>query len=472
MPLPPNVSDAGTPDPGAGRWLRRWAFVAGLLVVLTYLANLPSGAAGRYLGAFDLGRESNAAAWFSASSLLWSGLLMISAAVSLRGRDGLAAAAGACLGVIALMLAVDEAGSLHERFDLLVPASLGLSLKKLAAIGAAPVLASVAVLFHRRGTFGGVWMPILGAYALFGTVFAQERLEHAIAWPSWASPLRMVVEEGTELCGFYLLLRAAIGLRQRCRGPLEGRTPTVPASPLLPGRSTLLGAWAISAVLAPVLVLWSLSIPVDELSLGNRGDFGSTMTMAMFLVTAAVCLRQGRGHASAAAGWRRLAAACILLSLVQNWHAYTDAWWIVFDRNPPHLWRTAYDMLWALPVLLAVALTFRPLGGGRRWLVLPGTLIWAAVLLAAYRTGFRLSYASSYAAAVLVGVWVFHATRAESTRRPDPLGQHLATRKGPGLWPHARGRASGRRASGRRIDPHGADPHGAWPLAEIPAASV
>ncbi len=403
--------DASGLNAGASRWLRRWAVVAGLLAVLTYLANLPPEAAGRYLGAFDLGRESNAAAWFSAASLLWSGLLMISAAVSLRGRDGLAAAASAFLGVVALMLSVDEAGSLHERFELLVPAALDLSLKKVAAVGALPVLVSVAVLFHRRAGLGRAWLLLLGAYALFGTVFVQERLEHNLAWSPGLLPLRMVVEEGTELLGFYLLLRAAIGLRQRCRTPLDEREPAVLPSAMLPGRSALLGAFAVSAAVAPVLVLWSLSIPIDELSLGNRGDFASTMMLAMFLIAAAVCLRQGRGDASDAAGWRRLAAACVLLSLVQNWHAYTDAWWVVFDRNPPHLWRTAYDMAWAMPVFLAVATTFRPRAAKRRWLVLPCLLLWGLVLLAAFRTGFRLSYASSYGAALVIGGWVIFATR-------------------------------------------------------------
>ena len=150
-------------DPAVRRRLNRWAVAAALIAVLTFLHHATPAGVGAALGPADLGSEANLASWFSAASLWWAGLLTLSAAVALRRRDTPTAAACGCLGVVALLLGVDEAGSLHERFDLLVPASLGLSLPRVAAVGALPVLASVWVLFRRREHCGPVWAWLLGA---------------------------------------------------------------------------------------------------------------------------------------------------------------------------------------------------------------------------------------------------------------------------------------------------------------------
>ena len=430
-------ADAGSPPPGAAaparRCLRAWVAAAGLLALLTFLANARPGTLGVWLRPFDLGTEANAAAWFSACSLLWSGLLMASAAVALWRADRAAAAAAGFLGLVAAALFVDEAGSLHERFDLLVPAALGLSLKKVAALGAVPVAAALGALFTRRRTLGPAWAQLAGAYLLFGSVFAQELLEHAVAWPPALLPLRMLVEEGSELCGFFLLLLAATGLRERTLARPGGARTAGRWEAVLPARAVLVCASVAAAALAPALIALSLSIPFPVLSLANRGNFASTMPVALFLLAGAVCLRRavagaggagGSGGAGGAGGvgrgWGWVGLGCVGLSLLQNWHAYDDASVLLLGRPAAHPWRACYDVAWSLPLFMALLFAFRRRLRRVGWVLPFLGLGWAACVVAAWRASFPLSYAASWWSAAATAAWAVAATRgpAGSTRTP------------------------------------------------------
>ena len=406
--IPPGI------EAGARRCLRAWATAAGLLAACTLLAGAGPGTLGVWLRPLDLGTEANAAAWFSACSLLWSGLLMASAAGALRRVEPAAAAATLFLGLVAGALFVDEAGSLHERFDLLVPAAWGLSLNGVGAAGAVPVAAALAVLFGRRRALGPAWALLLGAYLLFGAVFAQELLEHAVDWPTWLLPLRLLVEEGTELCGFFLLLTAAVRLRVAASAASGGAGGAGGAAggwgPVLPDRGVLVGASLVGAALGPPLIALSLSIPFPELSLANRGNFGSTMQVAVFLAAGGLCLRRAAGGGGRA--WVGLAAGCVGLSLLQNWHAYADATRLLTGRPTAYPWRACFDVVWALPVFACVAWRRGRRGGPPVWLFAALVPVWLACVAAAARGGFLLSYASSWAAAVAVAAWVVAATRA------------------------------------------------------------
>ncbi|BAM04077.1 hypothetical protein [Phycisphaera mikurensis] len=414
------MSSAPTPAPAprtraeaaARRWLLGWAIAAAALAGLTYLVRTWPEALGLALGPLDLGRESNIAAWFSACSLLWAGLLMGSAAAALRRAEPLAAAAAAVTAGVAFSLCVDEAGSLHERFDLLVPASLGLSLERFAAVLAVPALAAVAVLFLRRRALGNAWALVLAAYALFGTVFVQEHLEHAVAWPPALLPLRMLVEEGTELVGFFLLLLAAVRLRRRSRAGTPAGDPAGRHALVLPARGVALLALLAAACAAPALAAWMLSIPFKELQLAARGDFASSLPMAMYLIAGALCLRAACGDDAAAGRWSWVAAACFALSLLQNWNLYTDATALALGRTVLPLWRSGFDMAWALPLFIAVALAARRGTGMKPWTAGLFAAAWLVTLAACTRDGFKLAYASDCLTAWIVCGWAAWATRA------------------------------------------------------------
>ncbi|XAL98734.1 hypothetical protein OT109_14240 [Phycisphaeraceae bacterium D3-23] len=402
-------------DRATRRWLVAWLVFAGLLVVLTFLSRSWPEALGAALAPFDLGRESNIAAWFSASSLLWSGLLMWSSAALLLARDRWAAFAVFVLGGAAIALSVDEAGSLHERVDQIFPTSFDFYLKVFFAALTLPVLACAVVLFSRRKVLGHQWLLLLAAYGLFGSVFAQEMLEHAVDWPGWALPIRTVVEEGTELGGFFLLLLAGVRLLGRCRSARADGGEVAKCSNALPTRSALCSAFGVVAVVAPLLILRAVTIPIVELQLYKRGDFGSTMMLAMFLIAGTLCL----GRASELPddrprrAWWWVAIFFFLFSLLQNWHVYSDASMLVLGREPELLWRACFDLVWALPIFIAMSVALRRRIGLRLWMAGGFVLLWVVCLFAMQRGSFRLSYASSYLTALVLGVWVIHATRRQ-----------------------------------------------------------
>lgn len=405
------MEDRATPqaDAVARRCLRWWCLFAGLVACATFLMRTWPDALGTVLAPIDLGQETNVAVWFSASSLIWSGLLMWSAGATIGGRDRWAATAIVFLGVLSISLSVDEAGSLHERFDLLFPAFLGLSLKKVAALLALPVLVSVGILFSRRSTLGQSWALILGAYFLFGSVYLQEILEHALDWPAGLLPLRAVVEEGTELVGFFLLLLAAVRLVKRSWQAYGGGQGAQSIRFVLPTRATLQVGFLLSTLAAPLMILWALSVPDGALELFHRGDFGSTMMVAMFLIAGMLCLREAATHPSPRA-WVSVALVCFLLSLLQNWHAYTDASVIFAGREPARLWRAAFDLVWALPILILVTLCVYRQTGMALWMLVVFVLLWCASVVAMQRATYRLSYAASFLSALVIGAWVLYAT--------------------------------------------------------------
>ncbi|MFI4860284.1 MAG: hypothetical protein ACIAXF_06335 [Phycisphaerales bacterium JB063] len=386
-----------------------WSFAAALLVLLTLLLRAWPVALTWWLAPVDLGHESNIAAWFSASSLLWSGLLMWSSAVWLVRQDRWASAAAFVLGGAAFVLCLDEAGSLHERVGQVFPDSFKFYLNVLFAALVLPAVGSIAVLFWRRSSLGNQWALLLAAYALFGSVFAQEMLEHAVAWPGWALPIRTAIEEGTELVGFFLLLLAGLRLNRHSQAAASSVGQGVSCPCILPVWAALVLAFVVAALCAPLLILTALSIPVTDLQLYRRGDFGSTMMLAMFLIAGVACLGKSYAEGDGRA-WRLVGFVFFLLSLLQNWNAYTDAYARVTGRDAERLWRACYDLVWALPILLAVLLVVRQRVEVAWWMFAGLAVLWLVCVFSAWRGSFRLSYGASYLTALSLGAWVFYAT--------------------------------------------------------------
>mgnify|MGYP000079541571 CR=1 FL=1 len=325
------------------------------------------------------------------------------------------------LGGVAILLGVDEAGSLHERFDLLVPPAWGLSFTTFAAMMAVPIFASILVLFRRRKTLGYSWAMVLGAYVLFASVFGQEMLEHAIDMPASVLPLRTVVEEGTELAGFFFLLLAAVHLGRRSRVTPEGDRELAPFELVVPTYGPLRIAFVIAALVAPLLIFWSVTIPFEELRIYHRGNFGSTLMKAMFLIAGAICLRRALGDAPVQKAWLWVAMICILLSLLQNWHAYSDVQLALNWEQSLPLWRACYDLVWALPVLIVVTFLARRQIGMGLGMSIALVFVWIVCLVAAQRATYKMSYASSYLAAILVGGWVIYAPCRKRAAAKPPV---------------------------------------------------
>ena len=187
----------------------------------------------------------------------------------------------------------------------------------------------------------------------------------------------------------------------------------------MPARSVLLPTFAAAALATPPLVHWLLSIPFSELSLFNRGDFASAPIVLMFFVAGALCLDRWRRGGASAAAWARVAAAFLLLSLAQHWHAVYDLRTLLPVHPPRQLWRAGEDLVWAVPVFLAVTLHARRALELRWWVAAVLVVLWAACGVAAARSGFRFAYAATWTTALVTGGWAVWATRAPAPGAGD-----------------------------------------------------
>ena len=144
---------------------------------------------------FDLGRELNLAAWWSAVSLFCLGLLAYECYSTTEYKK--MRFARIILAIILFGLSLDEIGSLHERVGDWSRIII------VIALGALIFSISLFVLITNRKTRkSAILITIM--FTLFGSVALQEAMEHAVHWPVWAQGIRAGVEEGTELCAFLL----------------------------------------------------------------------------------------------------------------------------------------------------------------------------------------------------------------------------------------------------------------------------
>jgi hypothetical protein len=235
-----------------------------------------------WLAPLNLSEENVAAAWFSGALLLLGGLLAADGYFRLRTTNLKAALAWWIIAAMLLVLSLDEIACLHERIEHWKTGSI---------LSFVPFL--VALLTGCAWSFVQLWRTaserpkvpglILG-FALLVSVGGQEILERIMDLPWYLKPLRLAVEEGSELAGMLILINTSMpnssGLFDIAR-PARG--------PAFSG----LAAFRWPILLAAAALAWplaDLTASMDEQPLlGHSSDW---MSCALFLFAAALLTRR------------------------------------------------------------------------------------------------------------------------------------------------------------------------------------
>jgi len=236
--------------------------------------------------------ENNAGAWWSGMQLLLFGLICLSTSGELSKTLGEMKRPLIVLGLIGLGLSADEMGSIHERVSLFGKENFGsgkLALLPFAIIGGGAVGYSVLALYRARASVGNVWLCVCIGFGLFGLVWVQEHIEHAASFtrPD-AKAWRAVIEEGSELLGFSVLLTGSLLLRTRL-----GLQRSV-SSALLPNQFALRFASLLSLMAIVPVILVRLPYSRAELKFPRSGDYGLTIPVLLFAIAALIAVRLSR----------------------------------------------------------------------------------------------------------------------------------------------------------------------------------
>ena len=157
------------------------------------------------LGKFSLTGENSIGSWWSGVLLLLASVLAMDGFVRKQGRSLRERTAWACLGLVLLILSLDEVGSLHERVGKYLPPYGWWALLPFVVLLAALATHGLSVLMNeKRGRTAAVL--IATAFGMFALVAVQEELEHRTRWWGSLPGLRAALEEGTEIAAMLLLL--------------------------------------------------------------------------------------------------------------------------------------------------------------------------------------------------------------------------------------------------------------------------
>ena len=236
--------------------------------------------------------ENSAAAWLSGMQLLLFGLICFSTSAELPMTTEGMRRALILLGLIGLALSTDEMGSIHERVAGFGNDHFGSgkpALLPFAIIGAGAIGYSVLVFYRARASVGNVWLCVCIGFGLFGLVWVQEHIEHAVSFNRpVAKAWRAVLEEGTELLGFSILLASALHLRSRL-----GRQWSV-SSALLPNQFAVrFTSLFLLMAIVPVLLV-RLPFTRAELEIPLSGDYGMTIPVHLFAISSLIAVQLSR----------------------------------------------------------------------------------------------------------------------------------------------------------------------------------
>ena len=281
------------------KWRALW-FYGAIVVCLLLLA-------GTVFSVRDLNlrRESNFAA-------MWSGLLLL--LVALHAFDGrelnksvepAVARAWLVISLVLVSLSFDEIGSLHERLPSETHLMYWLYVLPFALTYAGLAVYALVVLY-RSDRYRRAAQLILLAFLLFGSVAIQEEIEWRLNVARQWKPIRGAIEEGTELLGMILLLKATMA---NTRGILSRGERAV--FPMLEAvRAWRLPVLAVGLVGAPLIAWATVSIPPDRWNHGLPATWPPT---AVFLLAAICALKPFLDGTSGLrwTGWL-LAGVCLI----------------------------------------------------------------------------------------------------------------------------------------------------------------
>lgn len=278
------------------------AVIALLSVAQSFIPDLSPRMVG-LLYRVTLASENTVGAWWSGVLLLIGALHFADGYFDNRAHEPRLAWAWLILASVLLALSADEVGSFHER----------VARWSLVAPFAAVLLGAAAWSFwqlwwhprHRRDS-----VLIAVAFALFASVALQEYIQHAIVWPEALRPLRMLVEESTELVAMLLLI--SVGLKNS-KGLFVAQGSVAAAkAPALQG-ATAMPAWLllVAAILIPLLSLFSARFHDDV-----RGHPADWLAASLLLCAAVASLRDFLRGRSLSLNRAALAAVLVFGSLV------------------------------------------------------------------------------------------------------------------------------------------------------------
>jgi len=154
--------------------------------------------------------EGTLAVWWSGFVILLVGLVSYE---NYSFADDKNRFAWLVLSILFTLLSYDEVGSLHERL-----LDSGLSMLAIVLVGSLLLLPAFWMLIEDMETRRQGILLFVGS-GLMASVAFQEYMEHSISWSASVWPLRMVVEEGSELFGALICLVAAVNCRQKVEWP-------------------------------------------------------------------------------------------------------------------------------------------------------------------------------------------------------------------------------------------------------------
>ncbi len=178
-----------------------WQLVLGIdlfLLLATIIKKYPLYFHGRQflVRNFNLAAERNSAVWWSMACLL---ALSFIAYEIFSQQEGKGKAAWLVLSIVLAGLSLDEIASLHERTG-------GWNATRVIfGVLLAVLMTYPVVTLFRRDKSKSSPLLIASAFFVFACVALQEHLEHHFAFPEWSLGIRVGVEEGSELLGFFLL---------------------------------------------------------------------------------------------------------------------------------------------------------------------------------------------------------------------------------------------------------------------------
>ena len=281
------------------KWPALWFYGASTVCLLLVVATVNG------IGLFSLRNESNPAA-------LWSGMLLL--LIAIHAFDGHSqhqsdnpsvGRAWLVISMILVSLSFDEIGSLHERLPSDTHLQYWLWVSPFALVYACASAYALLVLYRSEEYRWSAKLIFLG-FLLFASVALQEEIEWRLDLPEHLKPIRGGIEEGSELLGMILLLRASM---INTRGLLS-RTGASAFPVMEAVESWRTPVLALGLVGGPLVSIFTVNLDANPSNHGSPADW---FPAAVFLLAAFAAIRpflKGEGRLDLS-GWI-LAGICFI----------------------------------------------------------------------------------------------------------------------------------------------------------------